>query len=126
VQKLFYLPEAHTDFVFSIWAEETGFVGALVLIGLFLALVLRIFQLGRRAQEAREFFAAYLCFGVALMFSGQAFVNMGVSAGLLPTKGLTLPLISYGGTSLITACALLGIVLRVAYERQQPVRRRAK
>jgi cell division protein FtsW len=126
VQKLFYLPEAHTDFVFSIWAEETGFVGALVLICLFLALVLRIFQLGRQAQEAREFFAAYLCFGVALMFSGQAFVNMGVSAGLLPTKGLTLPLISYGGTSLITACALIAIVLRVAHERQQPARRRAQ
>lgn len=121
VQKLFYLPEAHTDFVFSIWAEETGFAGAMVLIGLFVALVLRIFYLGRQAQEARQLFSAYLCFGVALMFSGQAFVNMGVSAGLLPTKGLTLPLISYGGTSLITSCALLGIVLRVAQELKQPV-----
>jgi hypothetical protein len=109
VQKLFYLPEAHTDFVFSIWAEETGFVGALLLIGLFLALVLRMFHIGRRRCPGQAF-AGYLCFGVALMFSGQAFVNMGVSAGLLPTKGLTLPLISYGGTSLITACALLGIV----------------
>ena len=113
VQKLFYLPEAHTDFVFSIWAEETGFVGATVLILLFLALVLRIFLLGRAALGVGQPFAAFLCFGVALMFSGQAFVNMGVSSGLLPTKGLTLPLVSYGGTSVITSCALLGMVLRV-------------
>ncbi|GAB5414752.1 MAG: putative lipid II flippase FtsW [Congregibacter sp.] len=116
VQKLFYLPEAHTDFVFSIWAEETGFLGALCVIGVFLALVLRVFHIGRQAAQAKHLFAAYFCFGVALMFSGQAFVNMGASSGLLPTKGLTLPLISYGGTSLITACALLGIVLRVATE----------
>jgi len=120
VQKLFYLPEAHTDFVFSIWAEETGFVGAVALIALFLALVLRMFLLGRQALEARQPFAAYLCFGVALMFSGQAFVNMGVSSGLLPTKGLTLPLVSYGGSSVITSCALLGMVLRVAAELGPP------
>lgn len=130
VQKLFYLPEAHTDFVFSIWAEETGFVGATVLILAFLALVLRIFRIGQRAEALGQYFSAYLCFGVALMFSGQAFVNMGVSAGLLPTKGLTLPLISYGGTSLITSCALLGIVLRIAGEltqlESQPKRRRKK
>ncbi|WOJ98372.1 putative lipid II flippase FtsW [Congregibacter brevis] len=126
VQKLFYLPEAHTDFVFSIWAEETGFAGAFVLIALFLALVLRIFHLGREAQKEGQLFSAYLCFGVSLMFSGQAFVNMGVSAGLLPTKGLTLPLISYGGTSLITACVLLSMVLRVAHERQQPARGRKR
>ncbi len=123
VQKLFYLPEAHTDFVFSIWAEETGFAGALTLILLFLALVLRIFHVGRQALGAGQVFAAQLCFGVALMFSGQAFVNMGASSGLLPTKGLTLPLVSYGGTSLITACALLGIVLRVARELEQAPRR---
>ncbi|MFK7829185.1 MAG: putative lipid II flippase FtsW [Congregibacter sp.] len=128
VQKLFYLPEAHTDFVFSIWAEETGFVGAGLLIALFLALVLRIFYIGQRAEALGQHYSAYFCFGVALMFSGQAFINMGVSAGLLPTKGLTLPLISYGGTSLITSCALLGIVLRVAYElgelESAPKRRR--
>lgn len=123
VQKLFYLPEAHTDFVFSIWAEETGFVGAVALIAIFLALVLRIFHVGRQAKAAGRDYAAYLCYGIAIMFSGQAFVNMGVSAGLLPTKGLTLPLISYGGSSLITACGLLGIVLRVATELQQPVKK---
>jgi cell division protein FtsW len=125
VQKLFYLPEAHTDFVFSIWAEETGFVGAGLLILLFLALVLRIFLLGRRACLAGQGYAGYFCYGVALMFSGQAFVNMGVSSGLLPTKGLTLPLVSYGGTSLVTSCALLGMVLRVDAElRMQPARRK--
>lgn len=116
VQKLFYLPEAHTDFVFSIWAEETGVVGALVLIAIFLALVVRIFQLGRRAELLGQPFAAYFCYGVALMFAGQGFVNMGVSAGLLPTKGLTLPLVSYGGTSLLCSCALLAMVLRVELE----------
>ena len=116
VQKLLYLTQAHTDFVFSIWAEETGVVGALTLIALFLALVLRILQIARRAAAAGDVFAAQLCYGVALLFSGQAFINMGASSGLLPTKGLTLPLVSYGGTSLVSACALLGIVLRVARE----------
>ena len=116
VQKLLYLTQAHTDFVFSIWAEETGVVGALTLIALFLALVLRILQIARRAAAAGDVFAAQLGYGVALLFSGQAFINMGASSGLLPTKGLTLPLVSYGGTSLVSACALLGIVLRVARE----------
>jgi cell division protein FtsW len=113
VQKLFYLPEAHTDFVFSIWAEETGFIGALAVIALFAALIGRILWSGRRAFLAKNKFGANVCYGVALVFSGQAFVNMGVSSGLLPTKGLTLPFVSYGGTSLIVCCAMLGLVLRV-------------
>lgn len=126
VQKLFYLPEAHTDFVFSIWAEETGFFGACLLVVLFLALVLRIFLVGLQARSQGEGFAAYLCFGISLMFAGQGFVNMGVSSGLLPTKGLTLPLISYGGTSLICSCALLALVLRVESElRAGPRRKRS-
>ncbi|GAB3286764.1 putative lipid II flippase FtsW [Parahaliea aestuarii] len=116
VQKLFYLPEAHTDFVFSIWAEETGFVGATLVIGLYAALIARILWVGRRAAAAGEDFGAYLCYGIALIFSGQAFVNMGVSSGLLPTKGLTLPFISYGGTSLIVCCCMLAMVLRVQAE----------
>lgn len=113
VQKLFYLPEAHTDFVFSIWAEETGFVGALAVILLYAALIGRIFWIGRAAQLAQYPFGAYVCYGVALVFSGQAFVNMGVSSGLLPTKGLTLPFVSYGGTSLIVSCVMLALVLRI-------------
>ncbi|QIB66610.1 putative lipid II flippase FtsW [Kineobactrum salinum] len=118
VQKLFYLPEAHTDFVFSIWAEETGFLGAMLVIGLFTALVARILWVARRAEVAGEHFGAYLSYGVALVLSGQAFVNMGVSSGLLPTKGLTLPFVSYGGTSLIVCCCMLALVLRI--ERELP------
>ena len=116
VQKLFYLPEAHTDFVFSIWAEETGFVGALAVILLFVALIGRVLWTGRAAQVAGQAFGAYLCYGIALVLSGQAFVNMGVSSGLLPTKGLTLPFVSYGGPSLIVCCAMLALVLRVERE----------
>jgi cell division protein FtsW len=113
VQKLFYLPEAHTDFVFSIWAEETGFVGAMTVIALYAALIGRVLWVGRQAIMAKNPFGAYVCYGVALVFSGQAFVNMGVSSGLLPTKGLTLPFVSYGGTSLIVCCAMLALVLRI-------------
>ena len=115
IQKLFYLPEAHTDFVFSIWAEETGFLGAVIVIALYGLLVARIMLIGRRAQVVAEEFSAYVCYGVALIFAGQAFVNMGVSSGLLPTKGLTLPFISYGGSSLIMSCAMLAVVLRIEH-----------
>ena len=119
VQKLFYLPEAHTDFVFSIWAEETGFIGTLLVATLFTLLIGRILWVGRSAQVAGQLFGGYVCYGVALVFSGQAFVNMGVSCGLLPTKGLTLPLVSYGGSSLIASCAMLALVLRIGQETQQ-------
>ena len=124
VQKLFYLPEAHTDFVFSIWAEEMGFVGALLVIALYVALVGRIFWVGRCAVAAGNTFGAYVCYGVALIFSGQAFINMGVSSGLLPTKGLTLPFVSYGGTSLIVCCAMLALVLRIDADTRLNGRRR--
>ena len=123
VQKLFYLPEAHTDFVFSIWAEETGFIGALAVIALFGVLIGRIPWTGARAASGNDF-GAYICYGVGLVFSGQAFVNMGVSSGLLPTKGLTLPFVSYGGTSLIVCCAMLGLVLRIERDTRMPARRR--
>ncbi len=116
IQKLFYLPEAHTDFVFSIWAEETGFVGAMALIALYVALIGRVLWVGRAAHLADYPFGAYVCYGVALVFSGQAFVNMGVSSGLLPTKGLTLPFVSYGGTSLIICCCMLAMVMRIDRE----------
>jgi len=126
VQKLFYLPEAHTDFVFSIWAEETGFVGAMIVIGLFVALIGKTLWSGRMALLAGNAFGAYICFGVALVFAGQAFVNMGVTSGLLPTKGLTLPFVSYGGSSLLICCAMLGMVLRIARDtRMAPRNRRA-
>ena len=124
VQKLFYLPEAHTDFVFSLWAEETGFLGAITVIALYAALIGRVLWVGRQAIFARNPFGAYICYGVALIFSGQAFVNMGVSCGLLPTKGLTLPFVSYGGTSLIVCCAMLALVLRIDRDRRVPGRRK--
>ena len=125
VQKLFYLPEAHTDFVFSIWAEETGFVGALAVIGLYAALIGRVFWVGQRTLVAGNPFGAYVCYGVALIFAGQAFINMGVSSGLLPTKGLTLPFVSYGGTSLIVCCAMLALVLRIDRETRSLRRRKS-
>ena len=114
VQKLFYLPEAHTDFVFSIWSEETGLIGATAMIALFVMLIARVLNIGWRTAAQQRLFEAYVCFGAALMFAGQAFVNMGASSGLLPTKGLTLPFVSYGGNSLIVNCMLLGMVLRTA------------
>ncbi|WP_255399709.1 putative lipid II flippase FtsW [Oceanicoccus sp. KOV_DT_Chl] len=113
IQKLFYLPESHTDFVFAIYAEEFGFVGAAVLIALFGLLVVRILQIGRRAEQLGQLFNSYIAYGIALMISGQVFINIGVNTGLLPTKGLTLPFLSYGGSSLMVCCALVAMVLRI-------------
>lgn len=116
VQKLFYLPEAHTDFVFAVFAEEFGLLGSLVLIGLFFALLWRIFQLAMRAAEAERHFEAYLAIGIGTWFGLQAFINVGVNMGLLPTKGLTLPLISYGRSSLIVMMVAIGLLLRIHHE----------
>ncbi|MBF0472025.1 MAG: putative lipid II flippase FtsW [Gammaproteobacteria bacterium] len=113
VQKLFYLPEAHTDFVYAVMAEELGMVGAVVLILLFVVLIQRIFRIGRQAEIRGELFSAYSCYGIAIWLAVQAFVNMGVNMGLLPTKGLTLPLVSYGGSSMVISCMALAIVLRI-------------
>lgn len=120
IQKLFYLPEAHTDFVFAIFAEEFGAVGALIVIGLFALLVARIMKIARRAEKAGELFGAYIAYGTAMMISSQVFINIGVNTGLLPTKGLTLPFLSYGGSSLIGCCILLAIVCRVNFELAFP------
>lgn len=116
LQKLFYLPEAHTDFIFSILAEELGLVGVVVVIGLFAALVVRMFAIANRALKAGAVFSALAVFGVAILITFQVFINVGVAAGLLPTKGLTLPFISYGGSSLLIACAMVAMVLRVDAE----------
>jgi cell division protein FtsW len=116
VQKLFYLPEAHTDFVFAIFSEEFGVVGALTVIALFAVLVVRILNIGRRAEQLGQLFSAYVAYGIALMISAQVFINIGVNTGLLPTKGLTLPFLSYGGSSLIVCCAVLAMVLRIDME----------
>ncbi len=116
VQKLFYLPEAHTDFVFAVFAEEFGLLGSLVLIGLFVALLWRVFKLGIRAHNAERFFEAYLAIGLGTWLGLQAFINVGVNMGMLPTKGLTLPLISYGRSSLIITMICIGLLLRIHHE----------
>ncbi len=116
VQKLFYLPEAHTDFVFAVFAEEFGLVGAAALIVVFAAFLWRIFRLGVRAARGDRFFEAYLVVGIGTWLGLQAFINIGVNLGLLPTKGLTLPLVSYGRSSLIVAMASIGLLLRIHHE----------
>ena len=114
VQKLFYLPEAHTDFVFAIIAEELGLVGGMAFLALFSALIARILWIGRDAARRQQNFSAYICCGVALLLAAQVFINIGVNAGLLPTKGLTLPFLSYGGSSMLVLFAMMG--LRIEYE----------
>ncbi len=116
VQKLFYLPEAHNDFIFAVIAEELGMVGAFAVLTLFVLLVLRLLRIARQAQAARQEFAAYLCYGVALLLGLQCLVNVGVNAGVLPTKGLTLPFVSYGGNSLIVCAMLVGLAFRAELE----------
>ena len=116
VQKLFYLPEAHTDFVFAVYAEEFGLLGSLVLIALFLALLWRVFNLAMRAADSERFFEAYIAIGLGTWLGIQAFINIGVNMGLLPTKGLTLPLISYGRSSLIITMICISLLLRIHHE----------
>lgn len=124
VQKLFYLPEAHTDFVFAVLAEELGLLGVAVTLFLYSALVWYGFRIARIAVDRGNAFAGLLAYGIVVWLGGQAFINMGVNLGLLPTKGLTLPLMSYGGSSLMMTFAALGILMRVAMENQVPIRKR--
>ena len=119
VQKLFYLPEAHNDFILAVIAEELGVVGVLWVVGLLLALSLRAFRSGRLALVSGMPFAGYLCYGVGLLLAVQCLINAGVNTGLLPTKGLTLPLVSYGGNSLIVCCGMLALVARTDIELAQ-------
>jgi cell division protein FtsW len=116
VEKLFYLPEAHSDFIFAVIAEELGFAGIVAVLALFALLCGRTFWIGLRAMEARLPFAGAVAFGVALMIGVQALVSIGVNLGVLPTKGLTLPLVSSGGSSVLMTCAAIGLALRVGYE----------
>ena len=116
VQKLFYLPEAHTDFLFAVLAEELGLLGVALTLALFLGLAWRALVIARAAYEAGQKFGAHLAAGFALWLGVQAFINIGVNMGVLPTKGLTLPLMSYGRSSLVVTLAWIGIVLRVNYE----------
>jgi cell division protein FtsW len=118
VQKLFYLPEAHTDFVFAVLAEEFGFVGVVSVLVLVLALSYRSLVIARNAAEAGLRFQSYLAASFGIWFGMQALINMGVTMGALPTKGLTLPLLSYGRSSLVVTLAWIGVLLRVHHETQ--------
>ncbi|MBF6025895.1 putative lipid II flippase FtsW [Lysobacter niastensis] len=126
VQKLSYLPEAHTDFILAVIGEELGFIGICLVIALYAGLVGRALWLGLKCVEMRRHFAGYCAFGIALWIGMQSFVSIGVNLGLLPTKGLTLPLISSGGSSVMMTCAAVGLLLRVTYELDRAQRQVAR
>ena len=119
VQKNMYLPEAHTDFLFAVMSEELGLVSGLIVIALFSIIVFRILYIGYRAEKHEQPFGGYLAYGVGLWIGLQAFINIGVNMGVLPTKGLTLPFMSYGGSSVIVMCIAIALVLRVNFETRQ-------
>ena len=125
VQKLLYLPEAHTDFILAVIGEEFGFIGILAVLSMFAFLIGRALTLGLRAVELRQRFAGYCAFGIGLCIGLQALVSIGVNMGVLPTKGLTLPLISSGGSSVMMTCVMVGFLLRVSYEVSRAERERA-
>lgn len=116
VQKLFYLPEAHTDFMLAVLAEELGLIVVLFVIGLYTFLILRSFRIARESEQRERPFAGYLAYGIGIWIGLQAFINIGVNMGVLPTKGLTLPLMSYGGSSLVIMCVAIALLLRVDFE----------
>jgi cell division protein FtsW len=122
IEKLFYLPEAHTDFLLAVIAEELGFAGVLGVVLLFLFLVHRAFAVGRQAASLERYYAALVAQGIGVWLAAQAFINMGVNMGLLPTKGLTLPLISFGGTGIIVTCMALAILMRIDWENRYLMR----
>lgn len=119
VQKLFYLPEAHTDFLFAVMAEELGLIGVLLVIGLFTVLVYRALRIGRQAENRERPFSGYVAYGLGIWIGLQAFINIGVNMGVLPTKGLTLPFMSYGGSSILVMCIVVAILVRVDFETRK-------
>jgi cell division protein FtsW len=122
VEKLFYLPEAHTDFLLAVIAEELGFFGVAAVIALFVIVVMRAFTIGRQAALLDCNFSALVAQGIGLWFGMQALINMAVNMGLLPTKGLTLPLMSFGGSATVANCAALAVLLRVDWENRHLMR----
>jgi cell division protein FtsW len=119
VEKLFYLPEAHTDFLLAVIAEELGFAGVVVVIALFVTMIMRAFAIGRQAAALERNFPALVAQGIGLWLGVQAIINMGVNMGVLPTKGLTLPLLSFGGSGIAANCCALAVLLRVDWENRQ-------
>ena len=122
VEKLFYLPEAHTDFLLAVIAEELGFAGVLVVVALFATLTWRCFMAGRQALLLDRVYAGLVAQGIGIWLGFQSFINMGVNMGLLPTKGLTLPLMSFGGSGIVANCLALAVLLRVDYENRRLMR----
>jgi len=119
VQKQYYLPEAHTDFIFAVLAEEFGLVGSVLCLALFVFVFVRALAIAIRAERARWSFAAYLAYGLAFLWAAQVLVNLAVNTGVAPTKGLALPFVSYGGSALLGCCASLGLLLRIDWECRQ-------
>ncbi|HMA11875.1 MAG TPA: putative lipid II flippase FtsW [Steroidobacteraceae bacterium] len=122
VEKLFYLPEAHTDFLLAVIAEEFGFIGVAVVIGLFAWLIVKAFLIGHRAAQLERNYCALVAQGIGIWLGVQALINMGVNVGLLPTKGLTLPFLSFGGSGIIANCLAIAVLLRIDWEHRQMMR----
>jgi cell division protein FtsW len=122
VEKLFYLPEAHTDFLLAVIAEEFGFIGVAVVIGLFAWLIVKAFVIGHRAAQLERNFCALVAQGVGIWLGVQSIINMGVNVGLLPTKGLTLPFLSFGGSGILANCLAVALLLRIDWEHRQMMR----
>ena len=122
IEKLFYLPEAHTDFLLSVIAEEFGFVGVLFVVGLFAWLIIKAFMIGHRAAQLERNFCALVAQGIGIWLGVQALINMGVNVGLLPTKGLTLPFLSFGGSGIVANCLAIAVLLRIDWEHRQMMR----
>ena len=119
VEKLLYLPEAHTDFLLAVIAEELGFFGVLTVVGLFVCIVVRSFSIAKEAIENERYFAALLSQGIGVWMGVQGIINMGVNMGVLPTKGLTLPLLSFGGSGILANCIGMGILMRIDFENRR-------
>jgi cell division protein FtsW len=122
VEKLFYLPEAHTDFLMAVIAEELGFVGVAIVISMFAWIIVRAFVIGRKAAQLDRLYAALVAQGIAVWIAVQSMINMGVNMGVLPTKGLTLPFLSFGGSGVVVNCIAIAILLRIDYENRQMMR----
>lgn len=123
IQKLFYLPEAHTDFLFAVMAEELGLFAVILVVAAYLFVVYKALAIGRRAEKREQPFSGYVAYGLGIWIGIQAFINIGVNMGVLPTKGLTLPLMSYGGSSLLVMCMVIAMLLRIDYETRKHDRR---
>jgi len=118
LMKMGYLPDAHTDFIFSILIEELGLVAGILIISMLFGISFRVFLIGRQSLQRRNYFGFFFCFGAAILIGLHVFINVGVATGLLPTKGLTLPLFSAGGTNLLIMCSIIGLILRIDYENK--------